>query len=702
MIALSAAATPGFIGPARPKEDLIREADQIELSKERTPLRTPENQELLLKIIDANFRASTGRNIQMQKTEDGWAVTFSAKRQEIFNEFVSGLRHTLNDIPAADLTPDTLLYGEEGLEHWSEMAVLGVSDHELSHILYTDFRELLYAQKRLAARGDTPALFMQIHNAFEDPRINNLKSFDSPASRERLQSLYREHQAFEVSHAKTPRIHQYGFTAHHYWVHGTPSPFITDPEVNRIFEKTKPFIDEFFYERDGAKATRIFEEKIWPKLASLKKQLLDETANELAKQFGKKPGRSLKDRILGREKSDADKIADALGKELRRRLQENGDKELAPELQDAVKKALDKLPKDLKGELEKAAKEAMEENVRKELAKKPAGAWETKKDQDGNPVLVPKCIPGDAQSKNASKESAPKDRNDQSKNGGAHLKDLQAKMKELGFSADERQLYQEFLEVQKNCAGIPAALIRALEAVLPKEFENKLEGTARHGKRLSATKLAQRIPVGRMDIFERSNLVESGMPRIDVVLLVDNSGSMNLERSEAARIISVALSQALTKFGIYLSIYSFDNSVHVIKTANTPLLPGAAAELMRNSKGDGGGTALGEALQKAEGELLRAKALNPDHLGVIFAITDGEPTVGLQGEELGRYIESLKRRFAVLGLLMSEDPRVIQALTATFGEQNRALAASKHEVASAVARGLSIAVRKFTDKRSNV
>jgi Mg-chelatase subunit ChlD len=612
-----------------------------------------------------------------------WAVTFTADRQQLFHDYVSGVRHTLNDISAAELRPNILVYGKKGLRSWSEPAVLGVGDHELAHILYTDFREMMYAQRRIAARGEDPGLFMSVHNAFEDPRINNLMSLHSPAARERLTALYSEDLGNAEKHASLPLIMQYGMTAHYYWIHGEPSPHITDRRVVDLFERTKSTINQFFVEPDGALATKLFEEKIWPLLKPLRKHLADEQAEDAAADAAKRPDRTLWDRLKNGRSKGKDAVADKIPKELRNQIRENGDTPLTPAMREALRKAIDRLSEEDKKTLSDLARAGGEDALGV-----PKG-WVKAKTPDGKTVLLPEGAPV---------PDAPKDtpKNEPAREEPEALKDARRKH---GFSDSEKELYEQYLKEKKLAEPLIQALVRSLTPVLPRELLKEADGTSQHGRRLAVDRLAERLPVGRSDLFERSTFVERGAPRIDVVLLIDNSGSMKGEKIAAARVLNIALGEALRRLGVRYSSAAFDTAITQIISPEESLHSGAAATLMRKSTGDGGGTDIGAALKHAAEILNHSEKQNADHCGVMIVISDGEPTSGLTGESLAAELATLKRRYTILGVLSSESAEEIDTLINTFGGAHSAVAQSLTEMVPVITRTLARAIQRFANAR---
>ncbi len=220
----------------------------------------------------------------------GWACGISPAVAESVEQYLMGNKPDLSFLPAEALKPKQIFYDRDDLAKRPRDENLGVLRHEIGHALHSDYKLFFEGQRLAKDQGYLPSSWAYIHNALEDPWINNIEMKDSPVVREQMLAKYSASLPEIVEKIGTqPLTHQLGLNLIYYWAtKGESIPTITDKSVLETFERIKPLADQFFKGKSSAENFELLKTSIWPIYQGMEKKALDqESLKELARQAGK-------------------------------------------------------------------------------------------------------------------------------------------------------------------------------------------------------------------------------------------------------------------------------------------------------------------------------------------------------------------------------------------------------------------------------
>lgn len=219
----------------------------------------------------------------------GWACGIDPKVAEDIEAYLTGKRESLDDLPAETFRPKQIYYDSKDIAEAPEDEVLGVLRHEVGHANNSDYRLFFKGQRQARDEGYLPTGWANIHNALEDPWVNNIEIAGSEVVREKMTKRYAATMPEVVAKIGTqPLTRQLGLNIIHHWLTGQNIPTLTDKRVLETFERIKPHAEAYF---KGASAQENFDnllQNVWPTYREVEtKALSDEETKELARQASK-------------------------------------------------------------------------------------------------------------------------------------------------------------------------------------------------------------------------------------------------------------------------------------------------------------------------------------------------------------------------------------------------------------------------------
>lgn len=323
MTSLAGAAAPGFIS-AFPKaaanqavvlqslrNTQLPECEELQSVRYRSALnlgeaaanaklqRTPEEQRQLERKIALIARVFS-KNYEMRvlpAPAGGWACGVAGEAERAAHEYLFGDRKTLDDLKPEVFKPSRIYYDVADIASAPRDEVFGVLRHEVGHANHSDFRLLFEGQKNAQNEGFLPTSWLSIHNALEDPWVNNLEIRGSDVVRRQMTALYAARFPEIVEKIGTqPVTHQLGLNINYYWATGKSIPTITDKRVIEAFEKMRPHVDAYFSGKSAKENFDNLKRHIWPIYKELEsKAIADEARRDLARslsQGGRGRGRA--------------------------------------------------------------------------------------------------------------------------------------------------------------------------------------------------------------------------------------------------------------------------------------------------------------------------------------------------------------------------------------------------------------------------
>ncbi|MFA5139126.1 MAG: AAA family ATPase, partial [Elusimicrobiota bacterium] len=167
-----------------------------------------------------------------------------------------------------------LQFDPADLDHPDPDVPTGLTMHELWHLLFTEPGVVEEAFKNRT--------FHSLHNAVEDPRVNDMGQARHPGSRLWLRKLYQERYgirdlASETAQMTREPLHlQFGYGLIYRWWSGSDDPRIIDPRVVEALRRAWPDIQQAYSTQDAAESYRIIRDKIWP----VYKELVEESPRQ--------------------------------------------------------------------------------------------------------------------------------------------------------------------------------------------------------------------------------------------------------------------------------------------------------------------------------------------------------------------------------------------------------------------------------------
>lgn len=216
----------------------------------------------------------------------GWSCGIDPKITDTIEAYLTGQRATLDDLPAESFRPKQILYDVKDVAEDPEDEVLGVLRHEVGHANHSDYRLFFKGQRLAHEQGYLPSGWANIHNALEDPWVNNKEIAGSEVVREKMTKRYAASMPEVVAKINTqPLTRQLGLNIIHHWLTGQSIPTLTDKRVLEMFERIKPHAEAYFKGTDAQTNFDNLLQNIWPSYKEIEtKALSDEETKELARR----------------------------------------------------------------------------------------------------------------------------------------------------------------------------------------------------------------------------------------------------------------------------------------------------------------------------------------------------------------------------------------------------------------------------------
>lgn len=298
----------------------------------------------------------------------------------------------------------------------------------------------------------------------------------------------------------------------------------------------------------------------------------------------------------------------------------------------------------------------------------PADVARSKQEVEG---AIEESANGEFPQKSALSDQAAASQSDLDGAADNHLEE-QMEMHEHGFHENEEKLFHRFLELELEQRAEVTQFIDALKPYLPTHKVQEFGGEFFSGPEINADLIAERIPVGNHEIYQRPSLVSTEKIDLSLVLLVDMSTSMAGAKMEAALKTALFWARACHSFNIPFEIKFFAGSVRPgLNFTEDYDAPEARIKpkLMRLIQTCGGGTDIGKALKQAETDLIKQERSGVSHHGAIVMISDSGASEGIQGEALKRYIDNLGRKYPLWDVILGGSKEDIEAANYYFGEE---------------------------------
>lgn len=366
--------------------------------------------------------------------------------------------------------------------------------------------------------------------------------------------------------------------------------------------------------------------------------------------------------------------------------------ELPQELKEKLKDIISRLPQDVKKRLAEEARRELDRKQAESLNKELPSFIKLKKDKETGefkPEFETKSDDELKDAKNEVEKSVKEMRQKEAEELEKEVRALEERLKrekeeaekkrqekemaDYGFSPEEKEQYNKFRELEDSMRSQIENFLKILDRYLPKKEEYAYSGEYFTGKKADFSKLAQKIPIKRYDIFKRREIQESSEPKLYVTLIIDNSGSMRGQKMEESLKTAVFFARVLKRFGIPFSIKFFGERVVNVKEFDDDYDDRSKRikpNLVMLADASGGSTDISEPLEATEKEMAEAKRKFTGSQGAMFIISDGGANNGRVGQDLRKYIEELQKTYIVNGFGLGTG--AAQELKGYFGENNTA------------------------------
>lgn len=243
-----------------------------------------------------------------------------------------------------------------------------------------------------------------------------------------------------------------------------------------------------------------------------------------------------------------------------------------------------------------------------------------------------------------------------------------------GFSKGEIELFEKFKSLESSMAGLILGFQRKFADLLPCEKQTEYEGAYLFGKKLNQKMAVRRFPFGDLRVLKRAHEVNGHHPKLEVVLLIDNTISMQDHNKMANALkVTVFWGRVLRNLNIPFSIKLFGERVtdimlfgqdydlrdlrikHRLVTATT------AQERHTN---------LSAGIESAFKDISARRKRNPEITGAIFVISDSGANHGRTGRELKRLIESVRAQFLITNFILTKKVDEVRESKSYFGKDN--------------------------------
>jgi len=589
-----------------------------------------------------------------------WACTLDPKYSPQIEEYVSGEKENLDDLPPEAFNVKQILYDEQSAQKIPMEETIAILRHEAGHVQFSDFRSLIEGQRNTKKEGHLPTSFWWIYEGLEDPRVNNLEGEESFAieaqiKRSHVNSIQERLQEQPIS--KRPLMVQFAYNSLYYWLHDKQIPELEGTEVGKTFTEAQPFIDSYFRNTD-VEERKILIKKVWDIAKTLeRKNIEDEKAKQMLKKKGKKQSKNQSGDGQMTDPEFSGKKGD--------------DNDLSEEESREIKETIEKLSPQEREELEEKAREVVDNEQAKELEKEIQKTFKLKKDNaTGEYEIIPQIADertisrAEEELKKALKkieeeEKKQAERDTKAGNKPSRDQERQAKllekrrMEEAGFTERERKQFLLYQDLEDSIRPHVKSFIELIDKIMPRKNEPTYENGYFTGPRFDRRDLVRKAPLGDEQFFMRQIERPTGEPaRLFIGLLTDNSSSMSGINIENARKINIFFAKVCKDLGIPFMAVSFGARAHVIKKFDQNFdspTEKIKPRLLDATKANEGSTNIHEGIEIILTDMNEfRKKLRESH-GLIFVISDGGANAGITGLELQNYIEEKKGKLTFKG-----------------------------------------------------
>jgi uncharacterized protein with von Willebrand factor type A (vWA) domain len=660
----------------------------------QAPHRSPEQVAELKRRISFIFGVSSGEfDFEILPHPESWACGFSPEAREALDQLMKGARDAASKLPDEAFRPNAFFYHTEEIASRPELQIAGITHHEAAHAQYTDYRFFVEGMFNASQERSLQSMWATVFNGLEDGRINRMKSASSLAGNKYLGELYHEWtKEIEKAISTQPLMHQFALNCVHRWATGNDIRQITDPRARSLIDVTREAVDQYIASDAAAAAGEVLNNSIWPeakKLAQveIKEQALQDLQSERESSMIGKIKRFFK-RMLGRGSEQGD-------------LSENERGEL--------EKKFDKLPGTQRENRMRRARSKVDERMTEIHNKNGLKGFPLIKDETGSgEYRVTRQEPPTPEEKEALREmlkEALKDAREQAREKEAEEASREREKglrEQAGFNEDERRLYETFTQDYEAVAPVLDRFAENLKKVLPRDVERLLEGEYLSGPRLDKRLLSRRAPISDGRVFQRRYSKPSMEPLVDLVVLIDNSGSMEGEKIVQARRAALLLLHACDRLGVPCSIRLFAHSDSVIKSREQVTdRPGDRVHhrLITSLNAKGGGTNIGSPLTKEHDGIRTFRKANPKTQCAVFVVSDSEANEGPVGPDLEQIVRSLRNDAVVVNFILGGAASDVESCASVFGSQNVVNAADVHSLTHRMMTTLSRIFFEATQRR---
>lgn len=653
----------------------------------------------------------------------GWACGMDGEDVELIDKYVKGKIKTIDELPPETLKPKVIYCDLDDLANWPDKRIMGVTQHEISHALYTDYKLFFEGQRMAADQGSLPSTWASVWNALEDPWINNKRSADSDAVRAAMTELYAHWiEDTQAKFENVPLASQLGLNIIHHWATGSDIPQIKDETVLRKWGEIKPYAEQYFNGQSARENYDLLNNHIWPVVKDLEaKDVQDRLQQNMSDRLSgnqKKPSngpngeagktnskssslpskekkglmQKLKDLISGEESEDGEtnkslKKADKnkLGEKLKDKDQSSARRELSAEEKKGLEDIFNSLSQEDKEKLLQEAKSDVEQTAAEifdnsfgengPIKKDLSGQYKPSNQTEGEPTELDEKIAAlEKELKVAEKreeEQAEEFRQEEIRRLEQEIK--QRQMKQYGFKPEEEGLFDIYRAYENEVQGFIANFKKQFAELLPKQETVEFDGEHFSGKRVNEDLIGKRVPVKDYRIYQRRNLVQSEDPKLFATLLIDNSGSMSGIKMRESLKTAIFYAKVFQMFELPFSIKLFGSHVIEIKSFNERYDdPGAGVKrrLVQYANASMGNTDIGEGLESSFADMTSRKKEFVGYEGAIFTISDSGANCGRVGAGLADYIRDIQKKYAVTNFILSNQSSEIKNAMETFGERN--------------------------------
>jgi uncharacterized protein with von Willebrand factor type A (vWA) domain len=626
--------------------------------------RSPQQVAELKRKIAFVFGVSSGEfDFEILPHPLNWACGFSPEASQVLDELMKGNRGAVEALPDEAFRPNAFFYHTDEIVNRPEVEIAGITHHEAAHAEFTDYRVFIEGMFNASHEGALQSIWANVFNGVEDGRINRLKSASSVAGNKYLGDLYQVWvEEVRENISIQPILHQFALNCVHRWATGHDIEQITDSRVRDLIDATRDGVDRYIGSDDAVMAGQIMSQDIWPEARKLaEEQIRDQALNDLRSDregsaFGKL--KSFIKRMCGGE-SEKKEITASERVKLEKAFEKLADSERESRLQRARSEVDEQMAEihnreGLKGFRLERDDESEEYRVERE---EPPTQEETQALRD----ILQDAL-DDTREEQRNRESAEAER-----------QRAKREREQAGFEEEEDQEYAVYMADSEAIASILDRFIENLHKVLPRDVERLLEGEYLSGARLDKLLLSRRAPVLDGRVFQRRYSRVSTEPLVDLVVLIDNSGSMEGEKILNARRTALLLLHACERLSIPCSIRLFGSRDQVIKSREESLdTPGNRVHhrLVTTLDARGGGTNIGTPLTKEHAGIRVFRQSSPKTQSAVFVVSDSGANEGAVGAELERIVRALRGDAVVVNFILSGDEADVGNCRNVFGSQN--------------------------------